>query len=255
MNDIIPLFYSESSQKSILSWISEKDYKIGGPQSIIKLAKQGNLDKVYFVSSKFYDFITAWKLCEENNLQLIFGLELWVCPDLFDRSDISSANESKVIIWMKNSSAYKDLIKLYSSVHTEQNNKYYHFRASWSLLKLFWTDNLLLSIPFFDSFYSRNMLNYNSSILADLPAKPLFFREVDSGLPFAHLVEQSLITFIQNSYEVMDCKTIYYEKYDDAKQWMIYRSIKERNTFNKPNLDFCCSNRFCFQNYLEIISK
>jgi DNA polymerase III alpha subunit len=252
MSDIIPIFYSDSSQKSTLVFWPEKETKPDGPQSIIALAKTAGLKQIYFVSTRFYDFITAWKLAEENGLQLIFGLELWVCSNSEEKGEVSTADESKVIIWMRNSDGYKDLIKLYSAVYTNINNKYYHFRADWRTLRKYWTDNLLLSIAFFDGFYARNTLNYGSAIVPDFPMKPVFLREVNSGLPFEPLVNEALENFTKGEYEIIDCKTIYYNRYEDAKSWIVYRSIKERSTFNKPELDFCCSNNFCFENYMEI---
>jgi DNA polymerase III alpha subunit len=105
--EIIPIFYSDSS-RAINVWWSEKDCSPTSPQSIVSLAKRAGLKEVYFVSTKFYDFITAWKLCEENDLQLIFGLELWICNLPEDHTEISIADESKVIIWIKNGDGYQD---------------------------------------------------------------------------------------------------------------------------------------------------
>lgn len=250
--EIIPLFYSDSSQKSTLVWWPEKETTPTGPQSIISLAKKAGLKQVYFVSTRFYDFVTAWKLCEENDLQLIFGLELWVCSNSEEKSEASTADESKVIIWMRNSNGYKDLIKLYSAVYTNINNKYYHFRADWRTLRKYWTDNLLLSIAFFDGFYARNTLNYGSAIVPDFPMKPVFLREVNSGLPFEPLVNEALENFTKGEYEIIDCKTIYYNRYEDAKAYAVYRGIQNRANFHKPELDHFGSVNFCLDDYLKI---
>jgi DNA polymerase III alpha subunit len=249
--EIIPIWYSDSSQKSINVWWDAKETTPDGPQSIVTLAKKAGLKQVYFVSSRMYDFVTAWKLCEANDLQLIFGLELWVCTNPEDHSEVSIADESKVIIWMKNSESYADIIKLYSKIYTNAKNKYYHFRASWGTLKECWTENLLLTIPFFDSFLHRNTLNYGSAIVPDFPMKPVFMREINSGLPFEPLIEEALMNFTKGEYEIMDVKTIYYPDYEDAKAWLVYRTIKERSTFNKPQLDYCCSDNFCLSDYME----
>ena len=252
--DIIPIFYSDSSGRAINVWWPEKECKPDGPQSIITLAKKAGLKEIYFVSTRMYDFVSALKLCDDNNLRLVFGLELWVCSNPTEKSEASVADESKVIVWMRNSDGYKDIIKLYSKIFTNSLNKYYHFRASWDILNEMWTANLFLTIPFFDSFFHRNTLNYGSAIIPKFPVKLVFMREVNSGLPFAPLVDEALDNFIKDeNYEVINTKTIYYADYEDAKAWIVFRSIKERSTFNKPQLDYCCSNNFCLSDYMEVI--
>jgi DNA polymerase III alpha subunit len=154
---------------------------------------------------------------------------------------------------MRNSNGYKDLIKLYSKIYTNINNKHYHFRGSWSVLKELWTENLLLSVPFFDSFLHRNTLNYGSAIIPDFPTKPVFMKEINSGLPFAPLIEEALDNFIKDGdYEVLNTKTIYYSDYEDAKAYCVYRSIRERSNFQKPQLDHFGSPNFCFSDYMKL---
>jgi DNA polymerase III alpha subunit len=250
--EILPIFYSDSSGRSINVWWSEKDTNPDSPQSIVTLAKKAGLKEVYFVSNRFYDMISAWKLCEENELQLIFGLELWICNNPEEHTDASIINESKVIIFMKNGDGYKDLIKLYSKIFTNIQNKYYHYRGSWSILKEFWTDNLLLTIPFFDSFLHKNTLIHESAIIPDFPVNPIFLEEINSNIPFAPLIKEALINFTKNNYEIVKTKTIYYPDYTDSTAWIVFRSIKERSSFNKPQLDYCCSDSFCLSDYMEV---
>jgi len=255
MSDIIPIFYSDSSQRATNVWWPEKDCESpDGPQSIITLAKKTGLKEVYFVSTRMYDFPAALKLCEQNNLQLIFGLELWVCSNSEEHSEASVADESKVIVFMKNSDAYFDIIKLYSRVYGNIKNKYYKMRASWSILKECWTPNLLLAISFFDGFYARNTLNYGSSIIPDFPDKPIFLKEVNSGLPFEDILYESLNNFTKGEYEVVRVKTIYYNNYQDFRAWQVYRSIHFRSNFSNPEMNFCMSNQFCLEDYLKIKS-
>lgn len=250
--EITAIWYSDSSQRSINVFWPEKECSPTGPQSIITLAKKAGLKEIYFVSNRFYDFITAWRLANENDMQLIFGLEMWVCTNPEEHTEASIADESKVIIWMRSGEGYKDLIKLYSKVYTNIKNKYYKFRGSYNILKEHWTDNLLLSIPFYDSFLHRNTLNYGSAIVPDFPMKPVFMREINSGLPFEPLIEEALMNFTKGEYEIMDVKTIYYPDYEDAKAWLTYRTIKERSTFAKPQLDHCGSTNFCLTDFLKL---
>jgi DNA polymerase III alpha subunit len=252
--EIIPVFYSDSSQRALNVWWSEKDCTQNGPQSIVTLAKKAGLKEVYFVSPRMYDFPAALKLCEQNGLQLIFGLELWVCSNSEEHSEASIADESKVIIFMKNSEAYFDIIKLYSRVYTHIENKYYKIRGSWSILKEFWTSNLLLAIAPFDGFHARNTLNHGSSIVPDFPDKPIFLQEVNSGLPFESIINESLDNFAKSEYEVVRVKTIYYNNYEDFRAWQVYRSIHLRSNFSNPEMNFCMSNQFCLEDYLKLKS-
>lgn len=250
--EIIPIWYSDSS-RGINVWWPEKDCKPDGPQSIVTLAKKVGLKEVYFVSTRMYDFVSALKLCEENGLQLIFGLELWVCSNSEEKSENSIADESKVIVWIRNSNGYKDIIKLYSKIFTNPLNKYYRFRASWDILNQMWTENLLLSVCFFDSFLHRNTLNYGSAIIPRFPVKPVFMKEINSGLSFATLIEEALDKFVGTEYEVINTKTIYYPDYTDAKAWITFRAIKERTSFQKPELNHCGSPNFCLSDYLNLM--
>jgi DNA polymerase III alpha subunit len=251
--EIIPIWYSDSSGRGINVWWPKKETKSDGPQSIITLAKKAGLKEVYFVSTRMYDFVSALKLCDENNLQLIFGLELWVCSNAEEHTPESVNDESKVIVWMRNSQSYKDIIKLYSKVFTNPKGKYYHYRTSWSVLGEMWTENLSLSVPYFDSFLHRNTLNYGSAIIPKFPVKPVFMKEINSGLPFAPLIDEALDNFIKDGeYEVINTKTIYYPDYEDAKSWLIFRAIKERTTFQKPELNHCGSPNFCLTDYLNL---
>lgn len=253
MGEIIPVFYSDSSGRAINVWWSEKECEPGGAESIVSLAKKAGLKEVYFVSTRMYDYMNALKLCSENNLQLIFGLELWVCSDSRERSDQSVADESKVIVWIKNSAGYKDILRLHKAIFADISNKYYKMRGSWSILKQNWTDNLLLTIPYFDSFLHRNTLNYGSSIIPDFPCKPIFMKEINSGVLYEPLINEALDKFLANGdYEVINTKTIYYPKYDDAKAWIVFRSIKNGSSFHRPELDHCGSINFCLEDFLKI---
>jgi hypothetical protein len=235
-NEIIPIFYDHTSLKSILTpWLAE-ECKPNGPQSFLKLAKEAGRKQVYFVSTNFYSFIEAWKNANKMGLDLIFGLELWVCKDAKEKSEQSTLDESKVIIWIENGEGYSDLIKIYTSVFAHVENKYYHYRASWSDLKERWTPNLKLSIPFYDSFLHRNVLNHGSQIIPDFPCAPFFHREIDSGLPFEHVINEAI------------------DKYNPGKEFEVKtRTINLHSEFDNPELQFCCSDNFSWENYKELI--
>lgn len=252
--NIIPIFYDDSSLKAINVWWEEKDAEEGGPPLIIKMAKEAKLSEVYFVSTNFYSFRDACKRCEENNIKLIFGLQLLVTENSKDQSDNSSKGESKIIIWLKNSQAYYDIIKLYSAIYTDINNKYYHYRTDWKTIKQYWTDNFILSLPFFDSVIHNNLLKSGPTVVCDFPCKPLILKEINSGLPFANLLEIEVEKYIaENNLEKIETKTIYYEKYIDFSAYLVYKAVDAKTVWSKPEMEFMCSNRFCFEDWKELV--
>lgn len=250
--EIIPVFYDHSSQKSILTWWSKKDWSETGPVSILQLAQEANLKQIFFVSKNFHTFNEARLACEANNLQLSFGLELWA-TDIVEKSEKSSHNESKIIIWLKNSDSYRDAIQIYSKIHTDINNKYYHYRSSWSQIKSMWTDNLALSLPMFDSYIHRNLLHYGASIIPDLPCDPIIQREVNSGIPFEKLINLALDKHNPNKlFQEIKTKTIMYKNYKDSAAYVNYRAINNKADFGNPQIDFLCSDKFCFEDYQNL---
>jgi len=173
--------------------------------------------------------------------------------DKIEKNDQSKQNESKVILWMKESAAYKDLIKIHSEIHMNGANKYWHYRGDWATVKRMWSDNLNLSIPFADSFIHRNLLNYGSCIIPDFPCDPILHREINSGLPFAQLIDEALDLYNKNNnFEEIKTKTIMYKKRIDSRAYSNYRAILNKGDFGNPGIDFLCSDNYCFEDYLEV---
>jgi hypothetical protein len=253
MSDVVPIFYDHSSRKSLLTYWNAKDTVPGAPQSIVGLCKSAGLKECFGVSTNFHTFLEAWKNLKEEKISFRFGLQLTLCDDAKVHTDDSLKNEHKVIVFMKNSNAYVDLIRLYTACASDPTNRYYLQRFDCKQLKQHWTDNLLLAIPFFDSCIHANMLRYGASIVPDFPVKPMIFREVDSGVPFASLIDKALDLYnADGSHEEVKTKTIYYEKKDDLEAYITERARKARGSFSKPNLNYMCSPRFCFEEWKEL---
>jgi DNA polymerase III alpha subunit len=247
---ITPIFKDHSSYKSILTFDESIE---GGPDNILDLCKEKSLKQCVFVSNNMHTFVTAWKACKKAGVQLIFGLEMWMCDDSSVHSEESLANNNKIIVFVKNSQGYKDILKIYNSCYTNPNNKYYIYRFDWKQLKSLWTDNLVLALPFFDSFLAKNLLTYKANIIPDFPMKPVLFKEIESNLPFAPLVNEVVDTYAAaNNSLVYPIKTILYKKKEDAKAWQVYRSIDLRSNYFDPKMPFCCSDSFCWESYLEV---
>lgn len=246
---IIPIFHDHSSKRSLITAWKESECKEGGPTSVVQLAKQHRLKEIFLVSKNFHHYIEAFDNLKEIGVSLRYGVEMMFCQNIKERSDAGTKTNHKNIIWIKNDQGYKDMIKLYSACHTDVNNKYYVQRFDYEQLKPYWTENLLMTIPFFDSYIHTNTLKYGGNIIPDYPEIPVLMEEVNSTIPFAPLI-QGEIDKLQNP--KIKVKTIYYNKYSDFKAWQVYRARNERNQFDKPELPFCSSNTFCFEDYLKL---
>lgn len=255
--EIIPIFYDHTSLLGVMTaWTPDECKDPTGPQSFLKLAKDAGLKKVYFVSTNFEAFREALKNANKLGLELVFGLQMWLTDDsINNHTDQSLKQEHKIIVFADNGAAYNDLSLLYTDCYTNQNNKYYKMRYDFKQLRKFWTKNLVLAFPYVDSFLAKNRLVMGASIVPEFDFVPkkdiVFFKEVDSGLPFAQLIDEAIESFC-SSYEVVKTKTCYYEKTEDCPAYMIFRGIQERSTFSKPELRWFCSDRFSFEAWKEL---
>lgn len=195
-----------------------------------------------------YERQSKWS---RDPIQLIYGLKLCVCADMLDKSDESVKTESNVIVFVKNTQGYSDLLRIQSRTWTDGFHR--HGRSDWRQLKDLWTDNLTLSLPFFSSFAARNLLSM-SNIVPDFPVKPTVFREVDSGLPFAPLIDDAITQFAgAQGLSVQDVKTVYYEDGDrDYDPYVTFRAIGNRAEYSRPQVDHLASNRFSFKEWLRL---
>ncbi len=245
--NILPIFSSHYSQSAQSCLTLEERGKSKGPKSIVDLAIDAGLKEVYLVDDKIDGFIEAYKNLSKEKIDLRFGLKLTICADANDKSDESIKTESKVIVFIRNTKGYSDLIRISNYAWT--TGFYYTGRIDWKTLKEKWTDNLLLALPFFSSFAAVNTLTF-ASIVPDLPSKPTIFREIDSVLPFASLIDEALDVFNKDKqYPEQKVKSIYYATRADFKAYMVYRCIAERSTFSKPEIDHLASDHFSFEDW------
>ncbi len=260
MSDIIPLLSVSSSLKQGGIFTTEKagaaakSGRTRGPVSLCDLAKDEKLTQLHLVATNWVDFMSAWKNLKEVGCTLSYGLKLVVCEDMADKSDPSCKTESKVVIWLNGDGAedYRALISIYTKAATE--GFYYYPRIDWKTLKGLWHKDLILSLPFYSSFLAQNTLTF-STITPDLPTKPVMLREVGQELPFDDLLNVSVDRYVAaTGAEVQRVKSIYYRRREDAKKWLIWQSVLRRTTWDKPNIDYCCSREFCWTAYKELFT-
>jgi len=173
----IPLWYDHGSEKIAINLLERKELTEGGQKSIVKLCKDHGIKECYGISNNFNTFIEAWKNLKEEKIDFRFGLEMILCDDSSIHTPDSLKNNHKIIIFARNSDAYKDLGKIFTACYVEKNNFYYQYRFDYKKLNPLWTNNLILALPFSDSFVSKNNLSFGAQIIPDLPAEPVILRE------------------------------------------------------------------------------
>ncbi len=236
----------------------------GNPASIVDLALEAGLKQVTIVDERMDDLPEAQKNLSKAGIQLVFGLKLTVVPDMADKTPASRTNESSIIVFMKDaapskgiSPSYLDLIKLHNRAWTV--GRFDKGRIDWKMLCELWTPNLVLALPFFSSFISRNLLTM-ASIVPQLPCAPWVFKEVDSQIPFSPLIEQAIDQYAQtNQVSIQSVKSIYYPTQASFKDYTIFRASRTRSkgksgTYSAPNVDNLCSDQFSFEAWRKLVS-
>lgn len=243
--NVIPLFKSHYSIGRSILTLENKETGDGYPDSIIQICKENKLKELYLVEDNMSSFLEAYTNCKINNIKLNYGLRLSITDSIEDKNEESLLKTSKIIIFAKNSQGYQALIKLFSIA---SKSGFYRFpRLDYKNLLLNFNENLILAIPFYDSFIFNNSLKNYICIPEFGEIKPVLFIE-DNDLPFDDLVKQKVLLYAkENKLEVYKAKSIYYHKKDDFKAYLTFRCINNRNTLDRPELNHMSSNEFCFQ--------
>ena len=248
--NVIPLFKSHYSLgRSILTLQTPDSCIEDGPNSIINLATENNMKKLFLVEDNMSSFLEAYTHCKENDLHLIYGIRMTFCPDMNEKSEDSRSKSCKYILFIKNTEGYKKLINIYSAA--AKTGFYYEPRMDFKTLKENWcNDSLLLAVPFYDSFIYKNSLTCSVCIPEIDFTKPVFFTE-SNNLPFDDLLEEKVKKYCHKKYKIVKAKSIYYKLKDDFKSYLTFRCINNRSTLNRPQLDHMCSDEFCLESWKE----
>lgn len=247
---MIPLFRSNYSLTSILTLNlpTDKDNRqLNRPDSILDISKDYGLQDVFVVDNNLIGLVEAYENCKQSGLNLRFGFRVNICQDINNKTIESEITQSKFIIFAAKNS-FNDLIKLHNIASTEglYNG---HPRLDFKTLKANWSKNLILAVPFYDSYLYYNLL-YGRQCVPELDfTEPFYFVE-NNGLPFDDLLTKHLNETIKD-YEVIKSKTIYYREKKDFKAYMTYRCILNRTTFQKPELKHFGSQDFCMEVWKE----
>lgn len=195
-------------------------------------------------------------------IQLIYGVKMVVVPDMKDKTAESMRQESKIVIFIRNSQGYKDLLKIWNRAWVEGSfsppRESSYGRVDWTTLAANWTQNMSLALPFFSSFLAKNTLHF-SSIVPSLPvpaSEVTLLREVDSGLPFADLLDEAVNRFAADTgAQIQAIKSVYYADKQAFDAYVTYRAILNRGEFSRPEVPHLCSDNFCFSEWLRLTKE
>jgi DNA polymerase III alpha subunit len=244
---VIPLFKSHYSiGKSILTLDDPDKDSSDGTDSIFSIAQENNLKQIFLVEDSMVGFFNAFKKCKDLGIQLIFGYRFSCCT-----SDNNEDSEHKLIAFAKNDNGCKSLNKLYSFIHTKCGGKIKN-----DDLFDYWSDDLIMAVPFYDSFIFKNHLYLGNCIPQFKKIKPIFFIE-RNRLPFDSVVELGVNRYVDSmNSKAHLVKSIYYKNKSDCQAFQTYkiicnRSFSKERSLSSPNLDHFGSDEFCWESYLE----
>lgn len=246
---MIPLFKSHYSLGRSILTLEDKEQEDNYPDSIIQISKTNKIKDLFLVEDNMSSFLEAYTNTLNNNISLNYGLRISTTESIEDKSEESIAKTSKIIIFIKNKKGYQTLTKIYSIA--AKTGFYYEPRIDYSLLAKHWNENLILAIPFYDSFIFNNTLRNSICVPNFSFTKPILLLE-ENNLPFEDLVRTKLIKYsVENNLNILKSKSIYYNKRSDFKSYLTFRCINNRSTLNKPELEHMSSNDFCFESWKE----
>lgn len=244
---MLPLFKSHFSiGKSILTLDHPDKAVEDGPDSIFSIAQENNLQELYLVEDSMTGFFEAFRKCKDLGIQLIFGYRFTCCTCLENKDSCH-----KLVAFAKDDAGCKDLNKLYSFINTESDGKI----TNDDLLKM-WTPNLILAVPFYDSFIFNNQLYLGNCVPEFKGIKPIFFIE-QNNLPFDSMIKNAVEEYAQrNNCETFLTKSIYYKNKSDCDAFQSYkivcnRSFGKQATLSSPNLNHFGSDEFCWESFAE----
>lgn len=254
----LPLFKSHYSVgKSILTLKGAEKSVEDGPDSIVDIALEQKMKRVFLVEDSMTGFLEAYRNLLDAKIALTFGLRVTVCADAEDKSEDSLKTEAKYVLMAKNQQGYKDLIKMSSFASTQ--GFYYQPRIDFKRIKEFWSDNIRLCVPFYDSFLFQNTMRFGQCIPDFSFAKPMFFFE-QNGVIFDDYMGEKLKKFIGKEHDIVRTKSIFYKNRKDFIAYTTLRCIKTRGskggggdkfTVDSPNVEHLVSDEFCLESWLE----
>jgi hypothetical protein len=245
---MLPIFKSHYSiGKSILTLNPPKSSSKVGSDSIFDLVLDNKLKELFLIEDVPTGFLAARKTSLELDVHLVFGLRM-----LFSCESKGDESVHKSVILARSDRGCELLNLIYSDINCNMNGV-----GTYKLLKKYWNnDDLLLCVPFYDSFLFENSFKFSSCAPDFNFCSPMFFIE-NNGLPFDSYLANLVLDFCKKfNYEHLSAKSIFYNKRSDLEAFQAYKCICNRNfgrnrSLSNPMLDHFGSNEFCFESWLE----
>lgn len=236
---MIHLFSSANSFNSILTIDKESKGK-GGSDSIFTIAEELNLDKIFLIENNPSSFPQALK---NGGEKLVYGLKLTVCQDSDEKTLESCETEHKLIFLAKSGKGYKKgLMQLYSDAATRGNYGGLP-RTDFKRIKEFWSDQLVMMVPFYGNFLHKNLTTFSNCMVNFKGYDPVFCVE-SHNLPLDRLMEKNIREYCKGKHEVIETNRVYYKNKEDALSYQVYMCIQNKSNMEKPNLEGFCSDEF-----------
>ena len=256
--DLVPLFKSHYSVGRSILTLEKESSPNGGSDSIIGICKENKLKSFFLIDDSMSGFLQGYINSSEADIKMIFGLSLYVCPDMDKKESETLDKTCKYVVLCKNARGYQRLIKLSSEAATRGSFynsaiRSYTPRADFKLISSLWDDeDLQLAVPFYDSFLHENYLQdkWCSEPPSDFNLD--FFIE-NNNLPFDYLISDRVREYVADNKNcnIINSQSIYYKNKKDFKAYLTFRAIDKRTTLGKPNLEHMGSNTFCFESWQE----
>ena len=245
---MIPLFKSHYSiGKSILTLNPPGSSDPSGPDSIFDILLDNKINNLFLIEDVPTGFLAARKQSFANDIKFIFGLRMSFCCQLNEEP-----SQHKCIIIAKSDNGCKLLNIIYSDIFCNFSGV-----GNFNLLKKYWSDaDLMLCIPFYDSFLYKNSFTFSSCAPDFSFCDPIFFTE-SNGLPIDSYLLDLVKTYCSKyGYQTLNSKSIYYKNRDDVEALQTYKCICNRSfgrnkSLSNPMLEGFGSDEFCFESWLE----
>ena len=156
------------------------DCKPDGSRSIFSIAEEEGLKEIFLLENSMTGFPQAIKNAEQLGVHLIFGVQL-----MFEGGH-------KINLFARSSKGCRLLNKVYSETFSKENPE-----CDEKILESNWSEeDLLLAVPFYDSFLHKNLTTFDACTPNLIPFKPTFFKKVKrSNISLIILLDISLSFF------------------------------------------------------------
>lgn len=246
--NVLPIFSSSlgSINKSILTPNYNGYIKDDEPVGIFDIAEKHNMKSIFLLENDMNSFLQAYENSKKSNIKLNYGCRLTVSHN-DENTSLGQYN-----IFALNTDGYYELIHIKSIWANKNENKKNHLHVTFDEVKnLLNSKNLMVMIPFYDSFLFNNLTSFSQATpdLSDID--PIFCVEKHETI-YDHLIEPIIIEYCKdNSYRTMDTHSVFYYNEDDFKAYLVYRAVEKRGNWFKPELKHFSSDKFSFESWLN----